>query len=280
MFPTTRSPSLSPIPSRENHLVLLLVSVSLVLLLLPPSSLAIRPVESDRVELVSNSTESNVSLSKPREGSFAEMIDRALENEFTENEQNEGSRIFFSPISVFHSDSERIGTVLVNFLVFIRLWAMQNLVGFLLRVVFLFGSGANWSCYNFFFFLFLISIYLVHWFWFLIYKNEPLLNGVVLGKWQIRVNFMLLAQPFCYRFCSVLFSFPIFEFLFAFLENPLKFWRNIEIILNFGYTNWRIFRNCFNVWLALLLLHLHACSTWCGELQQQCSRATGWSLLR
>ena len=32
----------------------------------------------------------NVSLSKPKEDSFADMIDRALEKEFPENEQNEG----------------------------------------------------------------------------------------------------------------------------------------------------------------------------------------------
>ncbi|XP_057721212.1 K(+) efflux antiporter 6 [Arachis stenosperma] len=86
MFPA-RSPSFSR--QSHHHLTLLIFSVSLVLLLQPPSSLAIRPDESDRIELVANSTESNVTLSKPREGSFAEMIDRALEHEFTENDQNE-----------------------------------------------------------------------------------------------------------------------------------------------------------------------------------------------
>ncbi|RXH72948.1 hypothetical protein DVH24_012632 [Malus domestica] len=41
--------------------------------------------------LNANATESNVSLSKPKEGSFADMIDKALENEFKENDQNEAT---------------------------------------------------------------------------------------------------------------------------------------------------------------------------------------------
>ncbi|KAM4129247.1 hypothetical protein ACJW30_01G007600 [Castanea mollissima] len=45
---------------------------------------------SDRLDLDhSNSSESNVSLSKPKEGSFAHMIDQALANEFPENDQPE-----------------------------------------------------------------------------------------------------------------------------------------------------------------------------------------------
>ncbi|KAK7383308.1 hypothetical protein VNO78_28982 [Psophocarpus tetragonolobus] len=76
-----------------THFVLLLPVVLVVLhslLLLPHSSVAIRPTESDRIELA-NATESNVSLSRPREGSFADIIDRALEHEFTENDQNEAA---------------------------------------------------------------------------------------------------------------------------------------------------------------------------------------------
>lgn len=47
--------------------------------------------DSDRLDLDhSNSSESNVSLSKPKEGSFAHMIDQALANEFPENDQPEG----------------------------------------------------------------------------------------------------------------------------------------------------------------------------------------------
>ncbi|XP_027329491.1 K(+) efflux antiporter 6 [Abrus precatorius] len=86
-----RSPSPSP-SFGDSRLVLVPVVLLLFhsLLLLPSSSLAIRPAESDRVELV-NATESNVSLSRPREGSFADMIDRALEHEFTENDQNEAA---------------------------------------------------------------------------------------------------------------------------------------------------------------------------------------------
>jgi len=86
--------SLSSSPCCGDSHFVLLVPVLLVilhsLLLLPHSSLAIRPTESDQIELA-NATESNVSLSRPREGSFADMIDRALEHEFTENDQNEGS---------------------------------------------------------------------------------------------------------------------------------------------------------------------------------------------
>ncbi|KAG5121356.1 hypothetical protein JHK84_039696 [Glycine max] len=91
----SRSPSPSPCCG-DSHLVLLLPVMLAVffnsLLLLPRSSLAIRPTESDRIELA-NATESssNVSLSRPREGTFADMIDRALEHEFTENDQNEAT---------------------------------------------------------------------------------------------------------------------------------------------------------------------------------------------
>lgn len=69
-------------PSSELSLLLLLCYA----LLLPSLSLA----ESDRLE-TTNSTEMNVSLSKPKEGSFADMIDQALSNEFPENDQPEGS---------------------------------------------------------------------------------------------------------------------------------------------------------------------------------------------
>ncbi|KAG4379337.1 hypothetical protein GLYMA_17G229700v4 [Glycine max] len=91
----SRARSRSPSPCcGDTHLVLLLPVMLAVffhsLLLLPHSSLAIRPTESDRIELA-NATESssNASLSRPREGTFADMIDRALEHEFTENDQNE-----------------------------------------------------------------------------------------------------------------------------------------------------------------------------------------------
>jgi len=58
-------------------------------------SLADELNESDRLEFTANTSISNTSLSKPREGSsFADIIDKALEKEFTENDQNEGS--FFS----------------------------------------------------------------------------------------------------------------------------------------------------------------------------------------
>ncbi|CAL0322542.1 unnamed protein product [Lupinus luteus] len=71
----------------DFHLVLASILLLLfhVLLLLPHSSLAIRPAESDLVQLVNATESSNVSKSN----SFADMIDRALENEFHENDQNE-----------------------------------------------------------------------------------------------------------------------------------------------------------------------------------------------
>ncbi|XP_062021957.1 K(+) efflux antiporter 6 isoform X3 [Rosa rugosa] len=47
--------------------------------------------DSDPLPLNLNATESNVSLSKPKEGSFADMIDKALENEFKENDQNQAT---------------------------------------------------------------------------------------------------------------------------------------------------------------------------------------------
>ncbi|KAE8100013.1 hypothetical protein FH972_017948 [Carpinus fangiana] len=66
-----------------SELSLLLLCFALVL---PSLSLS----ESDRLE-TANSTESNVSLSKPKEGSFAHMIDQALANEFPENDQPEAA---------------------------------------------------------------------------------------------------------------------------------------------------------------------------------------------
>ncbi|KAG2663444.1 hypothetical protein I3760_16G029500 [Carya illinoinensis] len=77
-------------PSSEINLFLLaapaLLLLCTALLLLPSSSLA----DSDRLD-PSNSTQSNVSLSKPKEGSFAQMIDQALANEFPENDQPEAA---------------------------------------------------------------------------------------------------------------------------------------------------------------------------------------------
>uniref|UniRef100_A0A2P2M734 K+ efflux antiporter 6 n=1 Tax=Rhizophora mucronata TaxID=61149 RepID=A0A2P2M734_RHIMU len=43
----------------------------------------------DRLDLGGNTSATNTSLSKP--SSFADIIDKALEKEFTENDQNEGS---------------------------------------------------------------------------------------------------------------------------------------------------------------------------------------------
>jgi hypothetical protein len=55
-------------------------------------SLADELTDSDRLEFTANASISNTSLPKPNEGgSFADMIDKALEKEFTENDQNEGS---------------------------------------------------------------------------------------------------------------------------------------------------------------------------------------------
>eukprot|EP00258_Populus_trichocarpa_P030539 XP_024446558.1 K(+) efflux antiporter 6 isoform X1 [Populus trichocarpa] len=55
-------------------------------------SLADELNESDRLEFTANTSISNTSLSKPREGSsFADIIDKALEKEFTENDQNEAT---------------------------------------------------------------------------------------------------------------------------------------------------------------------------------------------
>ncbi|XP_030946754.1 K(+) efflux antiporter 6 [Quercus lobata] len=69
-----------------------LFSLSLLLCfaLLSSTSLADSDSDSDRLDLDhSNSSEFNVSLSKPKEGSFAHMIDQALANEFPENDQPE-----------------------------------------------------------------------------------------------------------------------------------------------------------------------------------------------
>ncbi|KAK2398783.1 K efflux antiporter [Trifolium repens] len=89
---TPKSPSHSL--CSHNHSVLMLMPVFLLiiisLLLLPHSSLAVRPIHSDPFDFqLANSTESNVSLSTPRQGSFADIIDRALQHEFTDTDQNE-----------------------------------------------------------------------------------------------------------------------------------------------------------------------------------------------
>lgn len=44
----------------------------------------------------------NASLARSDDGSFANMIDRALEREFPDNEQNEGSQIYLLSLSVFN----------------------------------------------------------------------------------------------------------------------------------------------------------------------------------
>ncbi|KAJ7966443.1 K(+) efflux antiporter [Quillaja saponaria] len=88
-FLLRRSPSPS-FGSYHNHLMF--ISTLFVLFhafSLPSLSLALRPTEVDQLDL--NSTESNVSLSRPKEDSFADIIDRALEHEFTENDQNEAA---------------------------------------------------------------------------------------------------------------------------------------------------------------------------------------------
>ncbi|KAG6770540.1 hypothetical protein POTOM_026225 [Populus tomentosa] len=55
-------------------------------------SLADELTDSDRLEFTANASISNTSLPKPKEGgSFADMIDKALEKEFTENDQNEAT---------------------------------------------------------------------------------------------------------------------------------------------------------------------------------------------
>lgn len=76
------------------------LSLLLCFALLSSTSLADSDSDSDRLDLDhSNSSEFNVSLSKPKEGSFAHMIDQALANEFPENDQPEGplrSNLFLS----------------------------------------------------------------------------------------------------------------------------------------------------------------------------------------
>ncbi|KAI5393477.1 variant 2, K(+) efflux antiporter 6 [Lathyrus oleraceus] len=77
--------------SHLNHFLLMIPVFLLIFHSLPHSSLAIRPTLSDRLDFeLANSTDSNVSLSTPRQGSFADIIDRALQHEFTDNDdQNE-----------------------------------------------------------------------------------------------------------------------------------------------------------------------------------------------
>ncbi|KAB2628011.1 K(+) efflux antiporter 6-like [Pyrus ussuriensis x Pyrus communis] len=74
-------------------LALLLLSSDLLfsLSLADPLAAADDSVTDSDLLLSANTTESNVSLSKPKEGSFADMIDKALENEFKENDQNEAT---------------------------------------------------------------------------------------------------------------------------------------------------------------------------------------------
>ncbi|KAJ8751291.1 hypothetical protein K2173_016472 [Erythroxylum novogranatense] len=60
------------------------------LLLLLPLSLAFEIAVSDG-SVFTNASTTNTSISKLKEGSFADIIDKALEKEFTENEQNEAT---------------------------------------------------------------------------------------------------------------------------------------------------------------------------------------------
>ncbi|KAG2666073.1 hypothetical protein I3760_15G038100 [Carya illinoinensis] len=79
-------------PSSESSLFLFAVAAPTLLLICSSALLLTSPslAESDRLDST-NSTESNVSLSTPKEASFAQMIDQALANEFSENDQPEAA---------------------------------------------------------------------------------------------------------------------------------------------------------------------------------------------
>lgn len=105
---TARSPSHS-LRCNNHFLVLVVAVILLLLLLLPYSSLAIRTTHSDRIDsqLTNSTADSNVSLSTTsRQGSFADIIDRALQHEFTEESD----------------DQNQQGNNLLNYFNFIRSW--------------------------------------------------------------------------------------------------------------------------------------------------------------
>ncbi|CAL5440797.1 unnamed protein product [Camellia sinensis] len=79
--------------SSSSHLCLSLLSIFFFLSLtwLSSPSLAIAVAVSDQFDGPNTTESSNVSRSRPREDSFAGIIDRALEKEFTESDQTEGS---------------------------------------------------------------------------------------------------------------------------------------------------------------------------------------------
>ncbi|CAL5359247.1 unnamed protein product [Camellia sinensis] len=79
--------------SSSSHLRLSLLSIFFFLSLtwLSSPSLAIAVAVSDQFDGPNTTESSNVSRSRPREDSFAGIIDRALEKEFTESDQTEGS---------------------------------------------------------------------------------------------------------------------------------------------------------------------------------------------
>lgn len=76
--------------------MLVVAVILLLLLLLPYSSLAIRTTHSDRIDsqLTNSTADSNVSLSTTsRQGSFADIIDRALQHEFTEENDDQNQQV-------------------------------------------------------------------------------------------------------------------------------------------------------------------------------------------
>lgn len=83
------SPPLCAMRGTSSELLSFLIVDLLVLASLPSLSLSVLPTESLHLD-AANATEFNVSRSKLKEDSFADMIDRALEKEFPENEQSEG----------------------------------------------------------------------------------------------------------------------------------------------------------------------------------------------
>lgn len=92
---TARSPSHS-LRCNNHFLVLVVAVILLLLLLLPYSSLAIRTTHSDRIDsqLTNSTADSNVSLSTTsRQGSFADIIDRALQHEFTEESDDQNQQV-------------------------------------------------------------------------------------------------------------------------------------------------------------------------------------------
>lgn len=126
-----------------------------LLLFLISSPFSLLALEPEVLLQETNATaDSNASLPRSNEDSFANIIDRALEREFPENEQNQGSWIYLLPLCAQNSSAQAFLSFLYFFFSFLLfLSACGNLRHWCLRLDFEFENAVQLEfAYSIFFF--------------------------------------------------------------------------------------------------------------------------------